>query len=136
MSSIPNTLRVFFNEAIEIAKKSPVKHRHGCVIIYENKIIGKGYNTYRKSGNYLIYKDINGTLTKHAEIMAIFDVCKEIGYKKWKKIASKCTLIVVRLPEKQCENITLDECMNSKPCKECNKKINKDNIGIIYYSET
>ena len=36
----------FVEEAIQQALKSPMKDKYGAVLVYRNKIISKGFNTY------------------------------------------------------------------------------------------
>ena len=61
----------FMRQAMEEAKKAfdcndvPV----GCVIVYDGKIIGRGYNC----------KYLSKLATKHAEIVAIEQACKYFG---------------------------------------------------------
>lgn len=63
----------------------------GAVITYNNKIIGKGYNTREKSKNIL----------GHAEIMAIKQASKVM--KSWK--LDDCTLYVNLKPCSMCESV-------------------------------
>lgn len=38
-----------FDELLKEAKKSPMETPHSAIIVYRNKIIAKGHNTYRCS---------------------------------------------------------------------------------------
>lgn len=40
---------LFVEEARKEALRSPMKHRNGAVIINKNKIVSRGFNTYRKN---------------------------------------------------------------------------------------
>lgn len=37
----------FIQEALLEAKKSPMTAKYGAVLVYRNRIISKGYNTYK-----------------------------------------------------------------------------------------
>ena len=55
------------------AYKSPCWHKHGCVIVGNGKVIGKGCNNYR---NYSLDKLLTNCVTCHAEIAALRDVLR------------------------------------------------------------
>lgn len=105
----------YIDIAIEEAKKSNMRCKHGCVIVYKKKIVAKGHNCYIP----------NCTHTVHAEISAL---------KKLRKNASNISshkMYVVRISrEKDCNNITTI----SKPCENCSKSIQKAGIKKIYYT--
>ena len=125
------TIHKFIDVAIEEALNSKLKNRHGCVIVCDGNIIGKGCNEYRKDGHYLSYNNCHGTRTKHAEMVAI----KEVHSKGLKKKLKKATLIVVRLPNTyDSGHIHHTDCQNSKPCSECHKVIKKWNIRRVFHS--
>lgn len=137
-----SSLEFFIDKAIERAFQSKLAYQHGCVIIYNGAVIGEGCNEYRKSGPTASYTNKCDTFTKHAEMSALHDVHYK-GY-DCRKILPKSTLIVVRLPKKcktgieinvySCDNINVQECVNSKPCKECQKVLKKWRIGTIYHT--
>ena len=80
----------YMSEAIKEAKKAyklgevPI----GCVIAYEGKIIGRGYNRRKTDKNTL----------SHAEITAIRKACKVIG--DWR--LEGCTMYVTLEPCQMC----------------------------------
>ncbi|KAH9885157.1 hypothetical protein F4778DRAFT_787333 [Xylariomycetidae sp. FL2044] len=37
----------YLNQCLEEAEKSPLVHRHGCIVVKGGKVIGKGFNDYR-----------------------------------------------------------------------------------------
>lgn len=84
------THRDYMREALKLAQKAadlgevPV----GAVIVKENAIVGRGYNT-RESGK---------TALGHAEIMAIADACKNVG--GWR--LDGCTIYVTMEPCPMC----------------------------------
>ena len=107
--------RLFLNEAINQAFKSDMNFNHGAVLIYRGKIIAKGYNSYIDS-NYNIFSE-------HAEVCAIRNGLKKLHSDELKK----CELVIIRVNN-------IGECLNSKPCRNCQKFINKFNIKKVYYS--
>lgn len=60
----------------------------GCVIVYENKIIARGYNR----------RTIDKNVLSHAEIIAIRKACRKIG--DWR--LENCTLYVTLEPCPMC----------------------------------
>jgi len=55
------------------ADKSPCFHRHGCIIVGNGKVLGKGFNNYRNTSTD---KMLTNCYTCHAEISAIRDVLR------------------------------------------------------------
>lgn len=90
MAVIQNIQEKYMKEAIKQAKKAlalgevPI----GCVIVYEGKIIGRGYNRRNTDKNTLA----------HAEITAINKASKYIG--DWR--LEGCTLYVTLEPCQMC----------------------------------
>ncbi len=80
----------YMGEALKQAKKAykllevPI----GCVIVYENKIIARGYNR----------RNTDKTTLAHAEITAIRKACKKIG--DWR--LEECTIYVTLEPCPMC----------------------------------
>jgi len=80
----------------------------GCVIVYENKVIGRGYNRRNTDKNTL----------SHAEITAINKASKELG--DWR--LEECTLYVTLEPCQMCSGAIVQAriprvvigCMNPK----------------------
>lgn len=116
--NIKNKHLEFLIQAKREANKSNLTQKHGCVIVYNNKIIAKGYNSIC---NFDKMKSI------HAEIDAL-NYLNRIFKLKDKKLRKKCNLYVVRI--KKCD----DTLKMSKPCNNCASKIVKSNIGTVYYS--
>ena len=97
-------------EAVRQAKKAwklgevPI----GCVIVYEGKIIGRGYNRRTTDGNVLA----------HAEIIAIRKACRAMG--DWR--LEGCTMYVTLEPCHMCAGAIVQAripkvvigCMNPK----------------------
>ena len=101
---------LYMHEAIKEAKKAqkidevPI----GCVIEYEGKIIGRGYNRRKTDKSTLA----------HAEIIAIRKACKKMG--DWR--LEECTLYVTLEPCQMCAGAIVQAripkvvigCMNPK----------------------
>lgn len=100
----------YMKEALKLAKKAytlgevPI----GCVIVYEDKIIGRGYNRRKTDKNTL----------SHAEITAINKASKKMG--DWR--LEGCTLYVTLEPCQMCAGAVVQAriptvymgCMNPK----------------------
>lgn len=126
------------NKCINLAQKSCLTHKHGCVLVRNGEIISTGYNykndKLNNKNNYSV----------HAEICAMKKVKKNI--------LSECELYVIRLGsttnnENKC--IYIDDYNNkchivnkeimydmkySYPCESCQKVINSCKIKKVYYS--
>lgn len=73
MNSISKKDYKFIDNATNIAINSPCFSQHGCVLVRNGKIIGRGYN------NYNALQCSNSCFSIHAEISAIkqcFKLCK------------------------------------------------------------
>jgi len=108
--------RLFLNEAFSQALKSDMNFNHGAVVIYRGRIIGKGYNYYLNS-------NCKERASIHAEVSAINDAMKKLPVNELKK----CELVIIRVNN-------AGECMNSKPCCNCEKYINKFCLKKVYHS--
>lgn len=100
----------YMREAIRQAKKAyalgevPI----GCVIVYKDKIIGRGYNR----------RTIDKNVLAHAEISAIKKACKKMG--DWR--LEGCTMYVTLEPCQMCSGAIVQSrmkkvvigCMNPK----------------------
>lgn len=100
----------YMKEAIRQAKRAyalgevPI----GCVIVYDGKIIGRGYNR----------RTIDKNVLAHAEIVAIKKACKKIG--DWR--LEDCTMYVTLEPCQMCSGAIVQSrmkkvvigCMNPK----------------------
>ena len=58
----------YMAEAINEAIKSPIHHKHGCVIVSNGKIVGRGYNHLRSTSSDGL---IHNCCSCHAEIAAL-----------------------------------------------------------------
>lgn len=125
----------FKQETVDEAHKSDCSYQHGCVIVYQGKIIGRGYNYYRRAGNVIPLwgHNVHGSYMIHAEIAAICDA-KKNGYST--KIFSKCHMYVARLPASKNPKIyNWCDCPNSHPCVNCYPIIKKLKFEFVYFTD-
>lgn len=112
MLALNKSQRYYLSAAIEEARKSTMKQRHGAVIVKSNEIIGRGYNYYIR----------NPIDSEHAESVAIKS-CKMKG------ISPKgANMYVVRITGKK------EMLSNSKPCKECRKLIDQNKLYCVFHT--
>ena len=86
----------YMKEAIRQAKKAAALKEVpiGCVIVYEGRIIGRGYNR----------RTIDGNVLAHAEILAIRKACRFMG--DWR--LEGCTMYVTLEPCPMCAGAILN----------------------------
>jgi len=105
-----NTQEKYMKQAIKLAKKAAELNEVpiGCVIEYEGKIIGRGYNR----------RITDKSTLAHAEITAIKKACKKMG--DWR--LEDCTMYVTLEPCQMCAGAIVQArvkkvvigCMNPK----------------------
>jgi deoxycytidylate deaminase len=100
--------------AAEVAKKSTMMHKHGCIIVYKKNIIATGYNTMPSMFERSV----------HAEIDALNKV------KNKQTILRESDLYIVRIGTDSFDNVL----KYSKPCEHCTRYINQFKIRKVYYS--
>lgn len=106
----------FVDEARREAMKSPMKHKYGCLLIYRNKIVSRGYNSYSSSSLNHPFDTLNSHIySTHAEKNCIRKVDR--------RLLGRCYMILVRL-----SNDKLVRCI---PCESCSKLIDKYRISKI-----
>ena len=86
----------YMKEAIRQAKKAAAigEVPIGCIIVYEDKIIGRGYNR----------RMVDHTVLAHAEILAMKKACKKIG--DWR--LEGCTMYITLEPCPMCAGAILN----------------------------
>lgn len=107
---------IFLKKAAEIARRSSMNHRHGCVIVRNGEIISEGFN-HTEMHMY----HINSI---HAEINCLMKL------KRNTKILADADMYVVRIGTEKMGN----PLKYSKPCSDCTKVILRSGIKRIYYS--
>ena len=123
MSNLNTEQWSYISEAISLALKSDMTQKHGCIIVKNSNIVGRGYNRfvgYDKYGSS--YK--NNVKSIHAEAAAIND-CKRSDLRG-------ASMYVIRYHD------GTDILNNSKPCTKCTKMIKscmkKHGLKAVYYS--
>ena len=118
----------FITEACIEALKSNMQSKHGCIIKYRNKIVGRGHNKMLlKYGDF--QSKTKNIRSVHAEIDAMSNTDK--------KYMKNCIIYVVRI-KSACtlEQILEDELhlCNSAPCKYCSRVIGQrcNSYNIVY----
>lgn len=107
---------LFLSKAAEVARRSSMNHRHGCVIVKNGEIISEGFNNTEINMYH-----VNSI---HAEVNCLSKL------KRNPKVLQDCDMYVVRIGTEKMG------CpfKYSKPCPDCTKVILKSGIKRIYYS--
>lgn len=118
----------YFKHARNIAKMSDYpRHKIGCIVVYDNKIIGMGFNSKKthplqKVYNVERFSCDNTPHCMHAEVHALAGLIHNKAI-NWKKVS------IYNYRE------TKDGCLAmSKPCPSCMKLIKDLGIKDIYYT--
>lgn len=125
----------YIQKCLNLAYKSNLTQKHGCVVVRKKKIISCGYNfkihhqntfnTFLVNNNNNNYDDKTESFSVHAEISTLKKVKKQD--------LTGCELYVVRLGPKS----KFSEESNLKyshPCKVCRSYIEDCGIKKVYYS--
>ena len=105
------TQQEYIDVCSRLAEKSPLTHKHGCIIVRNGKIIAKGFNSQHNIDNSI-----------HAEIAALKNTTK-------KCIGKNAIMYVVRIGTPQHYRLKY-----SKPCEKCSSFIEKFRIKKVFYS--
>ena len=107
----------YLKYAAKVAHKSLMDHKHGAIIVYNDTVIGCGYN---HTHEHMCHR-----FSIHAEVEAILKVKS-----KYKHILQDAEMYVVRIGN------TKYQCplKYSKPCCDCQQVIQKFGIKKVYYS--
>lgn len=106
----------FILKAKQLASKSTMSHKHGCVIVKNGDIISTGINKYI---NYFEHQ-----YSIHAEVDAINKIKR-----KGKKFLINCDVYIVRI-----SNYNNDILRLSHPCLQCTRVLLKYGVRRIFYS--
>lgn len=101
------------DRAITLAHKSSMTHKHGCVIMKGNIIIGEGYN--RRT------QHMEHSVSLHSEVVALSSVKN-----RTKGFLNNSIMIVAR--------VTSHGLRFSSPCCQCRKAIEKSGITKVYFT--
>jgi deoxycytidylate deaminase len=105
----------FLNKAAQMAFRSTMGHRHGCIIV------DKDHHTIISTGFNHTYIHLYHKFSIHAEVDALQKIKKNLDL-------SNCEMYVVRIGP---HGFPLKL---SKPCEGCTKIILQSGIGKVYYS--
>jgi len=100
------------NKACEQAYKSQYKIRVGAVVVYKNKIVGKGFNKVHSTG----VPKLDG---KHAELEALKNTTA--------RYRENSMVFVCRITK--CNDLAY-----SKPCLACQTVMRKMGVKYVWYS--
>ena len=117
---ISNNDDQLISRAIEEAKVSTCKMRHGCVASINGKFIAGGHNHYRIYSSDGVF---DNPCSCHAEMDVLHKCLKTVKAAKFKKL----TFYIVRI-----SSTGLLGC--SAPCMDCMKKLARFNIKRFVYS--
>lgn len=103
-----------FQIAADVAKKSNMLQKHGCVIVHKKNIIATGYNMMCPYYHHSIHAEVN-TLKK---------------VKNNKHLLKHSEMYIVRIGKNSLGN----PLKYSKPCINCEKCIKEHGIKKVFYS--
>lgn len=134
----------YMDKCLNLAHKSTLTQKHGCVIVRRKKIISCGYNFKIQNHFDPRTKESRCTFQNHRCSNDIFSVHAEISTLKKVKNQDlrECDLYVVRLgPSSNVTDSSTNPCKNTRepmkyslPCKVCNSYIQFCGIKKVYYS--
>ena len=123
---LSNKQEKFYSLSLDIASKSNMLFKHGCIATYGGHIIASGYNTHK---NYSAHDNfINEQCSFHAEM----DVLRKIYWRNMRKkrkqqrILRRTTLYISRYSN-------TGNSTNSAPCAKCLRMIQQYHIRKIIF---
>jgi pyrimidine deaminase RibD-like protein len=102
----------YMEKAIELAHSSKCRHRHGCVVVKNGKIIAKSTN--KKVGD----PSVEFRLALHAEFAAVVAAGTQ---------ASGATVYVARVQADGSPAL-------SKPCKKCESMMKRSGVSKVVWT--
>ena len=94
---------------INTASKSNMAHKHGCVIMYRNKVISTGYNYYKISNGNIYKNNDNIYESNKYSIHAEKDAIQKV---KNKSIFKFCKIYIIRI-KNSCNNYNINSYIKS-----------------------
>jgi len=115
--------RYYMNAAIELAKQSTMEQRHGAIVVNEKcrdrPIVARGIN------EHVFNMEDRKVFSRHAEMSCVASLIAMKGHNS--RFFDNCTVFVARVGAR-------DEVRFSKPCKKCQRLLQKIGIKKIYYT--
>ena len=105
----------FLNKAAQVAFRSNMAQRHGCVVVLNGEIISSGFN---HRCNHMFHR-----FSCHSEVDALRKIKRNMDL-------SAAEMYVVRIGPESAGN----PLRMSMPCEGCTRAIVKAGIGRVYYS--
>lgn len=118
--------RHYMQEAIDLAKSSTMEMKHGCVIVNEKAkdrpIVARGIN------QHIFNMEDRLVFSRHAEMSAVSSLIAIKGHNN--NFFENCIAFVARVgPASSNHQVRM-----SKPCKDCQKLLQKIGINKVFYT--
>jgi len=111
------------DEAIELAKRSIMESKHGCVIVHgRNGIVASGIN------EHLHNQEDRSIYSIHAEMNALCQLLRIKSHNE--RYMRDCVALVARVGPLS----TGHAVRMSRPCEKCEKQLRKMGIRKVYYT--
>lgn len=122
----------FINKCIDVAKTvGNAKYNVACIIVYRNRIVGMGCNSYTKTHPMMVNAESPDKIYLHAEISAISQFNRYLRFNairdKREYVIAHSTMFVASV----CQDGT---ARIAEPCITCLDKIQKFGIRKIFYT--
>jgi deoxycytidylate deaminase len=112
--------RQYLSVAVELAKTSTCRNKHGALVVVGGSVIATGVNRERNPPGILSDFDlIHGGISYHAEAMAL----KQLRF----TIPNRATIYVARVNRAGIERL-------SRPCNNCYKLLQQYEIKEVVYT--
>jgi deoxycytidylate deaminase len=128
----------FLKKCFELAQRSNLTHKHGCIIVKKNEIVSSGFN-FKLQNYHTTIPTFSASTFKARANESCFSVHAEVStIKKAKKIdLRQCDMYVVRISNGSgmCDSKNATTALRySHPCSTCSKYISAKGIRRVYYS--
>lgn len=119
VSELSNRDQAYLNLAVELAKTSQCRQRHGAVVVAGGSVIATGVNKFRNHPNVLSEYDVLLGASHHAEMDAI----KQLQY----RVLHNAVIYVARVNKRGIERY-------SRPCNRCYPMLISHGIKEVVYT--
>ena len=112
----------YMRQAIELAKRSVMEQKHGCVVIHNNEVVAQGVN------EHIYNQEDRNVFSIHSEQSALSCLLAMKNHNH--NFIKNCVVFVARVgPVSKGYPIRL-----SKPCKRCQTLLHKVGIRRVFYT--